>query len=94
MKTRSFGRRLLGFGVLVLAVLLFTSAGCKALPKRVTDKGAAQLWEQNCARCHNYRDPGSLSDAKWEIAVHHMRVRGGLTAEEHKKIVAFLKASN
>lgn len=57
-------------------------------------KGAAQLWSENCARCHNSRSPSSYSDAEWDVAVHHMRVRACLTAEEHKKIVEFLKAGN
>ncbi|MBC8329363.1 MAG: cytochrome c [Planctomycetes bacterium] len=56
--------------------------------------GQAQMWEQNCNRCHNFRDPGSLSDQEWEIVVQHMRVRGNLTAEEHENIVSFLKAGN
>jgi len=59
-----------------------------------TELGAAELWEQNCTRCHNIRGPETLSDAQWDIVAHHMRVRGGLLASEHRKIVDFLKASN
>lgn len=54
----------------------------------------AQLWAQNCGHCHNIRSPGSYSDAQWEIAVLHMRVRANLTADEHKKILAFLKSAH
>lgn len=54
----------------------------------------AQLWAQNCGHCHNIRSPGSYSDAQWEIAMLHMRVRANLTAEEHKKILAFLKTAH
>jgi hypothetical protein len=57
-------------------------------------KGAAQLWAENCTRCHNSRDAGSYSDSQWEVAMHHMRIRANLTAEEHKRILEFLKASN
>jgi hypothetical protein len=58
------------------------------------DKGAAQLWAENCSRCHNARSPSSYSDAQWEVIGHHMRVRGYLTGEEQRTIVEFLKAGN
>jgi cytochrome c1 len=57
-------------------------------------KGGAQVWSENCMRCHNYRRPSEHSDRHWEIIAHHMRVRGNLTAEEHRQILAFLKAAN
>ncbi len=57
-------------------------------------KGGAQLWAENCARCHNSRPPTTYSDAEWDVAMHHMRVRANLTALEHQKIVEFLKAAN
>ena len=56
--------------------------------------GGAQLWAQNCGHCHNIRSPNSYSDAQWEVAVLHMRVRANLTAEEHKQILAFLKSAH
>ncbi len=57
-------------------------------------KGGAQLWAENCARCHNVRSPASYSDAQWEVALMHMRVRANLTAEEYKKVLEFLKSAN
>ncbi|MCH8316138.1 MAG: hypothetical protein IIA64_09210 [Planctomycetes bacterium] len=56
--------------------------------------GGAKLWAQNCIRCHNIRNPASLSDRQWEIVLHHMRVRANLTAQEHELILEFLKAAN
>ena len=56
-----------------------------------TAKGGAQLWADNCQRCHNTRSPSSYNDAQWEVAMMHMRVRANLTPEEHKKILEFLK---
>jgi len=58
-----------------------------------TGKSGAQLWADNCQRCHNARSPGSLSPVQWEVAMMHMRVRANLTPEEHKKILEFLKQS-
>lgn len=94
----------------VLAVWLATTtvalvvAGCHTTPPAATpaaaaksnaaDQSGAHLWANNCARCHNFRSPASFSDAEWDIAVHHMRVRANLTAEEHRSIAEFLKSAN
>jgi hypothetical protein len=65
-----------------------------AVAKTAPSRGGAQLWAESCNRCHNLRPPGEFSDAQWDVIVHHMRVRANLTAEEHRQILAFLKASN
>ena len=62
--------------------------------KAAGGKGGSQLWAENCARCHNIRTPTSYSDTHWDVAMLHMRIRGNLTAEEHKKILEFLKSAN
>lgn len=54
----------------------------------------AQAWANNCARCHNMRDPKELRDDQWRAAVGHMRVRAGLTGQEARDILAFLQGSN
>jgi len=61
--------------------------------KRV-EKGGAQLWSENCARCHNLRPPSGHSDREWDMLVHSMRVKAGLTGEEARKILEFLKSAN
>ena len=57
-------------------------------------KSGAQLWADNCVRCHNIRSPSAYSPMQWEVAMLHMRVRANLTPEEHKKILEFLKGGN
>jgi hypothetical protein len=59
-----------------------------------TGKSGAQLWAENCIRCHNIRSPSNYSPAQWEVVMMHMRVRAKLTPEEHKKILAFLKSGS
>jgi mono/diheme cytochrome c family protein len=54
----------------------------------------AQTWADNCARCHNMRDPNELRDDQWRAVVSHMRVRGGLTGLEARDVLAFLQGSN
>ena len=58
------------------------------------DKSGAQLWADNCSRCHNIRSPSEFSPRQWEAIVHHMRLRADLTGEEQRKITEFLKASS
>lgn len=94
-------------GAATLAVIGLLAAGCHTMhseagdPKttavadaKPTGKGGAQLWAENCVRCHNIRSPSTYSDAEWEVSMHHMRIRGNLTAEEHKKVLEFLKSAN
>jgi len=57
-------------------------------------KGGAQLWAENCNRCHNMRDPASYNAGQWIVSMHQMRVRANLTAEEHRLILGFLLASS
>src|SRR5450432_662920 len=57
-------------------------------------RSGAQLWADNCTRCHNAPPPERFSDAQWDVIVHHMRVRANLTGEEQRKITEFLQASN
>ena len=57
-------------------------------------KGGAQLWAESCGQCHNLRDPGSFSEAQWEVIMLHMRVRANLTGQEHRAIAEFLKSAN
>ncbi len=54
----------------------------------------AQTWAENCARCHNMRDPKELRDDQWRAATAHMRVRAGLTGRETRDVLAFLQQSN
>lgn len=54
----------------------------------------AQTWANNCARCHNMRDPKELRDDQWRVAVAHMRVRAGLTGQEARDVLMFLQGSN
>lgn len=54
----------------------------------------AKAWADNCARCHNMRDPREFTDGQWQVIVTHMRLRGGLTGQDARDILAFLQAAN
>lgn len=53
-----------------------------------------KAWADNCARCHNMRDPKEFTDGQWQVIVTHMGLRGGLTGQDARDILAFLQASN
>ena len=57
-----------------------------------SDKGGAQLWTENCSRCHNTRSPDYYTPGRWALVTQHMRVRGYLTGEEERQITAFLQS--
>jgi mono/diheme cytochrome c family protein len=92
----AFLRDLLACGLLSALLL----AG--SLPGAVTAADASEgdihagaiSWSQNCARCHNMRDPMEFRDDLWKPIVTHMRVRAGLTGKQQRDILAFLQASN
>jgi cytochrome c1 len=67
--------------------------GC-AVPDSIASKSGAQLWGENCNRCHNAPDPRTFSDDQWDAAVEHMHQKAILTDAEAKKIVQFLKSAN
>ena len=54
----------------------------------------AKLWADNCARCHNMRDPKEFRDDQWRVIVTHMRVRGNLTGQDTRDVLKFLQAAN
>ncbi|MBI3880917.1 MAG: cytochrome c [Verrucomicrobia bacterium] len=93
-----------GAAVMIVAAALLLAAGCSTLksgtsapaagPKAGASASGAQLWAQNCGHCHNIRSPGMYSDAQWEVIMLHMRIRGNLTATEHKEILAFLRSAH
>ena len=60
----------------------------------LSPKGGAQVWSENCMRCHNLRRPRQRSDREWAVIAHHMRVRANLLAEEHRLILRFLQSAN
>lgn len=80
-------------------VVGFFIAGCgttndTAKTNAITSKSGVQLWGENCSSCHNTRPLQSLTDAQWEVAGTHMRLRANLTAVESNKIIKFLKQAN
>jgi cytochrome c1 len=80
-----------GLTIAVSSVLFMN--GC-AVPESIANKTGAQLWAENCNRCHNAPDPHNFSDEQWDAALEHMHQKAILTDTEAKKILAFMKSAD
>jgi len=79
------------FAVITAAIVI---SSCATTNDLASAKSGAQLWGENCLRCHNTPSPETFSDPEWDVAVMHMRVRAYLTEDEAVKIAEFLKTAN
>jgi hypothetical protein len=79
--------------VLMLITVITTVAiltSC-TVSEKITAKSGAQLWAENCQRCHNTPSPSTFSNDQWETVGMHMQTRSMITEDEKNKIVQFLK---
>ena len=74
----------------LLSSVVIILNSCEA-SKKIEAKSGAQLWAENCQRCHNTPSPSTFSPEQWETIGMHMQTRALLTDKERDKIVAFLK---
>lgn len=74
-----------GAGILLVALLNSCAESQKAAAKT-----GAQLWAENCQRCHNTPSPNTFSHEQWITIGMHMQTRAQITDTERDKIVAFL----
>mgnify|MGYP003124380401 CR=1 FL=1 len=94
-------------GSMISAVLLITMSlvGCNSTKTEtydnkpqdqqvVIEESGAQLWANNCVRCHNIPPPNAYNDNEWDAIVNHMQKVAGLTVSDADKITEFLKSSN
>ena len=97
-------RTLIGILVTALGGLVLAS-GCgsqNADTKLVTDdsghfphvvKNGAQIWADNCTRCHYARPSTQYSAQQWDIIITHMRVRADLNGAESRAVVKFMSGT-
>ena len=78
--------------VTTIMTLIIVSS-CKT-SQVVANKGGAQLWAENCTRCHYAPSSIDFNDHEWDVIGMHMQVRAQLTKTEREKIITFLTHSN
>ncbi len=76
--------------VVFVGSMIILLNSCTASQK-ISMKSGAQLWSENCQRCHNTPSPSTFSPEQWETIGMHMQSRALLTNSERDKIVDFLK---
>lgn len=74
-------------------MLIMIVNGC-VTSNRIAWKSGAELWAENCVRCHNTPPPNSFTDKQWNKIGVHMKIRAYLTDDEQKKIIEFLQSAN
>jgi len=88
-------------GMLLILVVFFSSCSSTESSYSKADsnnvvytKSGAQLWGENCVRCHSIPSPSSYNDTDWDTIELHMKIRANLTSIESDKIFDFLKSAN
>lgn len=77
---------------LFLTIFLTQSLHAVEYPEAGDFSRGSKVWSENCARCHNMRNPSDLNDGL--TSLFHMRIRAELTGQETRDIVTFLKGVN
>ena len=87
-------KNIIKIATLALGVLLSMNTTVLADEETQVDiVNGAQVWADTCMRCHNVRPPSDLTIRAWSFSMNHMRVRAGLTGQETRDILAFIRAS-
>lgn len=76
--------------VFIISGSTFLLNSC-APTKEIAEKSGAQLWGENCNRCHTAPSQDQYSKDQWGIIGNHMKLKAGITNDEMIKIVAYLK---
>ncbi|NOX46963.1 MAG: cytochrome c [Chlorobi bacterium] len=77
----------------IAATAVFTSS-CATQRELSAQKTGAELWAQNCIRCHNIPSPDAYNNDDWETIGLHMKIRANMTSEQVDKIIEFMKTAN
>lgn len=95
-KPQSNTRFLITKGIFVIIAYLGTiTANAEEIGKSKDNAARGAItWSQNCARCHEMRDPREFRDDQWKVILSHMRLRANLTGQQQRDILAFLQSSN
>ena len=79
--------------ILALALLMGATTHLNSdNSKSSKEMSGVEIWANNCMRCHSLRDASTQTKAEWRVITQHMRLRGNLTGEESRKVLAFLES--
>ena len=72
----------------IISIFLILNGCSNSL--KIEAKSGAQLWGENCQKCHNTPSPSTFSHEQWETIGMHMQTRALITYKERDKIIEFL----
>ncbi len=81
------------YGIFIGLLIIAFADQC-APSKNILEESGAQLWGENCNRCHNAPPKDHYNKDQWEVVGLHMQVRANLTNQEVDKIIGFLKGES
>ncbi len=79
----------------ILSIVIALTSGCAAssgTPPAEID--GAIVYANNCNRCHEFRSPTEFDGPQWSIITTHMRVVGGIPADESRAVYEYLKSQH
>lgn len=79
---------------IVWIAIVFMSVGSTSTASQPAAIDGARVYANNCNRCHEYRSPTEFNGPQWSIITTHMRVIGGIPADEARAVFKFLKAQH
>lgn len=82
--------------ILIIGILISINLSSCTTNKKVasSEPSGAQLWANNCLRCHNMPPPNAYSDVDWDAITNHMQKVAGFTTKDINKVATFLKSAN
>ncbi len=80
--------------VIWISFALATGCASATTTSEPTKIDGAAVYANNCNRCHEYRSPTEFNGPQWSIITTHMRVVGGIPADESRAVYEFLKAQH
>lgn len=79
----------------ILWLFLSASLGCSAVSGSGQQEiDGATVYANQCNRCHEYRSPTEFNGPQWSIISTHMRVIGGIPADESRAVFEYLKSQH
>ena len=76
-----------------LPALLAVACSGSGAPRSAPIDGAT-VYANNCNRCHEYRSPTEFNGPQWSIISTHMRLVGGMPADESRAVYQYLKSQH
>src|SRR5207249_2750184 len=71
------GKKIISMLAISAMIIAIAISGC-AISQTIKDKSGAQLWGENCNRCHNSPSMEQYGKEQWEVIGTHMRVRANV----------------